>query len=530
MERSRAVLITLTCVLFSRISGADVETRVRPGDDVTLYSDCFSEAAFNIVWLRNSSCQHERPLMISTPDLISGAFPRHTPVWNPSNKTHDLLVKNVSESDVGLYYCAAYTKNITIDEKGVLHSGDVYHYGKRTTRLSLLGPEDGREVLTGNVFQVGCAEEHQCEKSMNGSVLFSRISGAEVEVRVRPGDDVTLYSDWVWEKLGFKAVWFRSSSCQHEPPLIMSFETIDPQHYTFVWKPSYKTHDLLARNVTESDVGLYYCAVQEIKIGYDDHVIHYTDVYHYENRTTRLSVSGLFSRISGAEVEVRVRPGDDVTLYSDCVWEKLGFNTVWFRNSSCQHEPFLIISFELMTVDPQHYTFVWNSFNKTHDLLVKNITESHVGLYYCAIREKKVVKDETGVIRNQDAYQYGNRATRLSLLVPCSADIPQTTCTPPVSDCSICWKLLVSVCPACALLSSTCVYCICRNRFKEAEARQERRKKTQSRKSRKTEEVEAGEVCYASLDILSRGQKRPMKKRVESSDFSTYSEVKTDQM
>ncbi|KAL6467208.1 hypothetical protein MHYP_G00250120 [Metynnis hypsauchen] len=238
----------------------------------------------------------------------------------------------------------------------------------------------------------------------------------------------------------------------------------------------------------------------------------------------------LFSRISGAEVEMSVRPGDDVTLYSDCVWEKLGFNTVWFRNSSCQHEPPLIISHKFKINDPQHYTFVWNPSNKTHDLLVKNVSESDLGLYYCAIHEKKVIKDENGVILNPDVYQYGNRTTRLSFLVPCSTDIPQTTSTPPVSDCSVCWKVLVSVCPVCALLSSTCVYCICWNRFKEAEAGQEWRNKTQSGKSRKTEEVEADEVCYASLDILSRGQKRLKKKRVESSDFSTYSEVKTDRM
>ncbi|XP_017538690.1 uncharacterized protein LOC108411569 [Pygocentrus nattereri] len=234
----------------------------------------------------------------------------------------------------------------------------------------------------------------------------------------------------------------------------------------------------------------------------------------------------LFSRVSGAEVEMRVRPGDNVTLYCDCVW-KLGFNPVWFRNSSCQHEAPLVISF-LTHGDPQHYTFVWNPSEQTHDLLVKNVSESDLGLYYCAVQEKKVTKDEAGVIREQDVYHYGNRTTRLSLLVPCTADIPQTTSTPPSSDCSVCWKLLVSMCPVFVLLSSTCVCCICRNRFKAAG--QERRNKTPSRKSRKTEEVEADEVCYASLDILSRGQKRLMKKRVESSDFSTYSEVKTEKM
>ncbi|XP_017538687.1 uncharacterized protein LOC108411567 [Pygocentrus nattereri] len=219
MKRSRAVLIALVCILFSRISVAEVEMRVRPGDDVTLYSDCVWKSGFSIVWFRNSSCEHQPPLMISTPDLVRGADPRYSAVWNPSNQTNDLLVKNVSDSDVGLYYCAVYEKNITKDEKGVLHSEDIYHYGKRTTRLSLLvpctdlpqipstppvsdcsvcwkllvsvcpvcvllsstclyciyrhtkkGPEDGRELLSGTVFQVGCVEEHHCERTMIGSV------------------------------------------------------------------------------------------------------------------------------------------------------------------------------------------------------------------------------------------------------------------------------------------------------------------------------------------------------------------------
>ncbi|KAK3507619.1 hypothetical protein QTP70_030786, partial [Hemibagrus guttatus] len=43
METSRVALIALVCVVFSsqkRISGAEVEMRVRPGDDVTLHCDC----------------------------------------------------------------------------------------------------------------------------------------------------------------------------------------------------------------------------------------------------------------------------------------------------------------------------------------------------------------------------------------------------------------------------------------------------------------------------------------------------------
>ncbi|KAL7856235.1 hypothetical protein AOLI_G00198390 [Acnodon oligacanthus] len=156
MQRSRVALITVICVLFSRISEAEVEMRVRPGDDVTLYSDCVWKSGFNIVWFRNSSKAHHPPLIISTEDFMRGARPCYSFVWNPSSETHDLLVKNVSESDLGLYYCAVHEKKITEDESGVILAEDVYHYGSRITRLSLVGSEERRELLNENVFQALC--------------------------------------------------------------------------------------------------------------------------------------------------------------------------------------------------------------------------------------------------------------------------------------------------------------------------------------------------------------------------------------
>ncbi|KAL7841148.1 hypothetical protein SRHO_G00248390 [Serrasalmus rhombeus] len=230
----------------------------------------------------------------------------------------------------------------------------------------------------------------------------------------------------------------------------------------------------------------------------------------------------LFSRISGEEVQLRVRQGDDITLHCDCVWET-GFNIVWFRNSSCEHQPPLSISTEdfLLGTLPR-YMLVWNASTRTHDLLLRNITESDLGLYYCGVHDKKITGGN-GIILNENIYHYGNRTTRLSLFGPCP-DLPQTPLTPPVSDCSVCWKLLASVC---VLLSScltlTCAYCWSKTKVSDRGADQQR-----SVKMRKHNEVEGREVCYASLDIPSRGQKRPMTKGVEN--FCTYSVVKTERM
>ncbi|KAI4903162.1 hypothetical protein NFI96_031388, partial [Prochilodus magdalenae] len=114
-----------------------------------------------------------------------------------------------------------------------------------------------------------------------------------------------------------------------------------------------------------------------------------------------------FSRISGEEVEVKVRPGDNAVLYSDCNW-KHGFSMVWFRNSSHEH---MVIHEE---AHPR-YSIVWSSFSKTSDLLVRNVSESDLGLYYCALQKTRPIRDKARACSGEDVCLYGNRTTRLSL-------------------------------------------------------------------------------------------------------------------
>ncbi|KAL6467228.1 hypothetical protein MHYP_G00250320 [Metynnis hypsauchen] len=322
MERSRAVLITLVYVLFSRISGAEVEMRVRPGDDITLYSDCFWEPG-EPVWFRNSSNEIQSPLIISGDTLIQAIFSCYSFVWNACNQAHDLLVKNVTESDLGLYYCAVQEIKFIKDETGADVRADVYHHGNRTTRLS---------------FFVMKADKQEWEEKKQ-----SQTSRRNNEVG---GDDVC---------------------------------------YASLDLPSRGQKRLKKKRDESSDFSTY----SEVKMA---------------------------QMISGAEVEKRVRPGDDVILYSDCVW-KSGFNTVWFRNCAHDHQPPLIISAEDLMHDAfPRYTTVWNSSSQAHDLLVKNVSESDLGLYYCALREKKITEGRRGGGVQKDIYHYGNRATLLALL------------------------------------------------------------------------------------------------------------------
>ncbi|XP_016103247.1 uncharacterized protein [Sinocyclocheilus grahami] len=212
-------------------------------------------------------------------------------------------------------------------------------------------------------------------------------------------------------------------------------------------------------------------------------------------------------RVFGAEVDMRVKAGDSITLYSDCVIP-LGSHIFWWRNCSHEHQPSLFIEAEnLFQRTFPRFSFVPNSSSNSYDLHITNISVSDEGLYYCAIKERNV----HGIVGSE--YQYGNRRTRLSLLEPASPHAEQfnTSSTPSVSD--LCWSPLFSVCPVCVLLFSVCVFCLCRRKTTVAAATQTENRYYQS----------GDELCYASLNTLSMLKKNTL----QNSDFCTYTEVRT---
>uniref|UniRef100_A0AAY5KPP1 Ig-like domain-containing protein n=1 Tax=Esox lucius TaxID=8010 RepID=A0AAY5KPP1_ESOLU len=125
--------------------------------------------------------------------------------------------------------------------------------------------------------------------------------------------------------------------------------------------------------------------------------------------------------ISGSEVELRVRPGDNVTLYCDMLLP----NTliVWYRNCSHVDQPHLVITRHKRVRDPKYlenfqsafsrFTLVWNISKRTHDLLIENVTESDLGLYYCGTNT--TIMEEGNQTEKEDFNRYGNVITRLSL-------------------------------------------------------------------------------------------------------------------
>ncbi|KAK6324507.1 hypothetical protein J4Q44_G00038490 [Coregonus suidteri] len=144
MGRLCIALITLLSAVSSSqdgISAAEVELRVRPGDNITLYCDCIITTGVYIMWYRNCSHKYQPPLVIST-TIWHNPFPGYNVVWNPSNNSYDLLIENITGSDLGLYYCGTMEYKVE-DEggKGGIKQKGVYHYGNITTRISLAATE-----------------------------------------------------------------------------------------------------------------------------------------------------------------------------------------------------------------------------------------------------------------------------------------------------------------------------------------------------------------------------------------------------
>ncbi|XP_030209381.1 uncharacterized protein LOC115541679 isoform X2 [Gadus morhua] len=226
--------------------------------------------------------------------------------------------------------------------------------------------------------------------------------------------------------------------------------------------------------------------------------------------------------LSNPVLELIVRPGENVTLYCDCN-SSTGVYIIWFRNCSHENQPTFVL--ETVEANPKteihysyerkylHYNFKWNISTSSHDLLINSISETHLGLYYCGTREKLTL--DTGLIKF--VYTYGNSTTRILL-------------GPAAPDCGQCWMLLVILCPSSALLlsllSSLVVYLLCRRKDEDLHVAQTSPSIRDVTSIRNQDEVG---LCYATLDIPLRSQ-RPKKKRVQPSEFSTYSAINTKRM
>ncbi|XP_027138228.1 uncharacterized protein LOC113744024 [Larimichthys crocea] len=234
-------------------------------------------------------------------------------------------------------------------------------------------------------------------------------------------------------------------------------------------------------------------------------------------------VSYSHGQISGSELEVTARPGDNITLYCGCKTSS-GETIVWYRNCSHENQPSLNIRYYCpreskleSTVNPiPRFYFVRNNSSNSYDLMITNITDSDEGLYYCGIELLKQHDKDTNLRKAE--FRYGNVTTRIKIN---SSETHHRDQDPP-GDCDMCWMLLFSLCPSFAvlssLLSSLVVYRLCNKKAKETQVDQ---RQPETRGLNQDEDV-----CYAALEIRQTSN-RPKKKKTQSSDFSTYSAINT---
>ncbi|XP_047435219.1 uncharacterized protein LOC125004572 isoform X4 [Mugil cephalus] len=177
-------------------------------------------------------------------------------------------------------------------------------------------------------------------------------------------------------------------------------------------------------------------------------------------------VSSSHGWISLPTLEVTVRPGDNITLYCDCR-RPSGASTLWFRNCSHENQPTLVLD----STDQKLWTpadklvcpcfeFVKNFSTDSYDLLIRSITDSDEGLYYCGI--KKAIVEDREYITTRHVYRYGNITTRLivaSVVNKTPVNLKETSTTPwktavCAGSCSSLCVRLLPFSPPCSFYSS----------------------------------------------------------------------------
>uniref|UniRef100_A0A3P8U2Q2 Ig-like domain-containing protein n=1 Tax=Amphiprion percula TaxID=161767 RepID=A0A3P8U2Q2_AMPPE len=124
------------------VSGSVLEVTARTGDNITLYCDCKVSSGVYIVWIRNCSHENQPSLVLKSTDrdLWEGVAnlkpPRFEFVKNDSSDSYDLLIKNISNADEGLYYCGTEELKVENNKEHITPT-DVYRYSNMTTRIIL---------------------------------------------------------------------------------------------------------------------------------------------------------------------------------------------------------------------------------------------------------------------------------------------------------------------------------------------------------------------------------------------------------
>ncbi|KAI7813360.1 hypothetical protein IRJ41_016678 [Triplophysa rosa] len=172
-----------------------------------------------------------------------------------------------------------------------------------------------------------------------------------------------------------------------------------------------------------------------------------------------IALGCIYWRVSGKLVEVVVRPGDNAILL--CDREIVGGqDTRWVKICSSQIQPPLIVSAQQTLLLPiSRFSVLWDNISKSFDLMIENITDADLGLYYCSTVEKQIIEHDR-LSFEKEVYHTGDTLTKLTYASSddneCSGS--SETHHDSVSECWQCWLILLTVCPACSLFSASLAF------------------------------------------------------------------------
>nr|XP_023685545.1 uncharacterized protein LOC111853144 isoform X2 [Paramormyrops kingsleyae] len=165
---SLIILLGLCCSSQERSSEEAVLRVVRLGDNITLHCDVRHER--ETIWYRQCSHEKQPPLKMSGVELMRNPHPRYTFVWNSSSDSYNMSIKNITDSDLGLYYCSTKYQDFT-GSRDRMSTVDLYRYGNMTTRLLTADGSNG-SITTPSGSTAGMIQSWMLVVSVSAAVLL----------------------------------------------------------------------------------------------------------------------------------------------------------------------------------------------------------------------------------------------------------------------------------------------------------------------------------------------------------------------
>ncbi|KAG9328042.1 hypothetical protein JZ751_016687, partial [Albula glossodonta] len=326
---------------------------------------------------------------------------------NPSNSSISLRIHNISESDLGLFYCSTGTENDRIGSEIIL-------FQKENSITSSTFP-------TSITSSTSWSSSPPCVNATEaqGQCWVLLVSVCPVCAVVT----AVLFSAcvyWICRRKG-------TARCEIQ--------------------------QTASRDEAQEDRGVNYATVNIPKLSK-------RPVKRVQNE------SCTYATLAEPSVRTAVSVGGSVTLHCDQIHNEV---TTWF-GQRCGQAPHIIISARDKPGNPEELMYkltrystssaikaAKNPSNSSISLRIHNISESDLGLFYCSTgTENDFIGSEIILFQKENSI---TSSTSWSSSPPCvNATEAQGQC----------WVLLVSVCPVCAVVTavlfSACVYWICRRK------------------------------------------------------------------